>query len=56
MVSTERSQHIRLRVKVYRWGLYLLLPGRLHVVVYPWYFHACRAGSSERYPVVVKRG
>lgn len=41
---TDSNQHKLPVVRIYRWGFYLLVPGRLHVVVYPWYFHACRAG------------
>lgn len=33
--------------RAYRWGFYLLVPGRLHVIAHPWYFHACRAGRMK---------
>lgn len=31
--------------RAYRWDAYLLIPGRLHILVQPWSFHACRAKS-----------
>lgn len=33
--------------RAYRWGLYLLVPGRLHVLVQPWHIHACRARGES---------
>jgi hypothetical protein len=33
----------RLIVSVHRWSFYLLVPGRLHVLIQPWNIHVCRA-------------
>lgn len=32
-----------MRLKVFRWGFYLLVPGRLHVLIGRNGFHVCRA-------------
>jgi hypothetical protein len=37
-----------MRVRLWRWGLYVLIPSRLHVVVSRGGFHACRAKGDPQ--------